>query len=91
MYVNVAECFLLILAAPKESGAVAILDLLQLTALNPNESYDLHGATRLIMINIQRVSAGFTVHSVAHALSPLSSKPPLEGIALLVLFYVTVG
>lgn len=92
MYVNLAEGFLLILAALKESRAVAILDLLQLMELNPNEFYDLHGTTRLIMItvNTQCVSGGLTVQSVAHALSHLSSKPPFEGIALLVLFYITV-
>lgn len=49
MYVDLAERFLLILAALKESRAVALLDLLQLTELNPNELYDLHGTTRLIM------------------------------------------
>lgn len=50
MYVNRAECFLLILAALKESRAVALLDLLQLAELNPNALCDLHGTTRLITI-----------------------------------------
>lgn len=50
MDVNLAERFLLILAALKASRAAALLELLQLTEWNPNEFYDLHGTARLIMI-----------------------------------------